>query len=513
MCTPKRCLPLSFYDFHLLRHRSSASKRKHGNRRPVVTNPININQVSEDELLLLPGINRALAKNIIDYREKHNGFKDIDELVHVDGITSHLLGEISIDLITSSSVDTSSHNRKELIDLNFASYDELCSVAGLTSSRVKRIIQHRERRGFFRSIEDLLKIKGINRGVLETIHPFLMIDHEQIRTSISNPSLNNLHSIINRNDANAKDALSIVSLLLETLPTEFQTKLVTSLSTRPTCVIHKNNNKQNSFRFASWNLQELTNEKIQNPGVREVICRAILENNFSLIAIQEIGSKQSLNAIAQELNSPTIPLVKNWPNRPRGNWKSIVSDVSSEGSAYLGFLYNELAGIEIRRSSTLPFTAYFNQLPFIAIFRLFNKYDLVFVNIHLKAKGSDESGCKKDEARSLSVLAQAMKNTIEQKRVIIVGHFDNVPTASEFEALVKCNYSYVIQQNTDISLQTPQGSICLDNIWLSEEANVFDTGHSGVIRNNLTSVWIPAGWTWGGLVSDHCPIWMDLNLS
>ncbi|CAF4414724.1 unnamed protein product, partial [Rotaria magnacalcarata] len=81
---------------------------------------------------------------------------------------------------------TSSHNRKELIDLNFASYDELCSVAGLTSSRVKRIIQHRERRGFFRSIEDLLKIKGINRGVLETIHPFLMIDHEQIRTSISN---------------------------------------------------------------------------------------------------------------------------------------------------------------------------------------------------------------------------------------------------------------------------------------------------------------------------------------
>ncbi|CAF3737635.1 unnamed protein product [Rotaria socialis] len=514
MCTPKRCLPLSFNGFHPLCHRSSGSKRKHGNRRSVATNPININQVSEDELLLLPGINRSLAKNIIAYREKHNSFKDIDELLHVDGITSHLFDEISIDLIANSSANSSLHNGNELIDLNFASYDELCSVAGLTSTLVKRIIQHRERKGFFRSIEDLLKIKGINRGVLEAIHPFLMIDHEQIRTSISNPSLNNLRSIINRNDVNTKNALSIVSLLLETLPTEFQTKLVTSLSTRPTRIIHNSNSEQNSFRFASWNLQELTNEKVQNPGVREVICRVILENNFSLIGIQEIGSKQSLNAIAQELNSPTIPLVKNWPNRPRGNWKSIVSDDSSEGSEYLGFLYNELAGIEIKRSSTLPFTAYFNQLPMIAIFRLFNKYELVFVNIHLKTKGLYENGCeKKDEARSLSVLAQAMKNTIEQKHVIIFGHFDNVPTASEFEALAKCNYSYFIQQNTDISLQTPQGSSCLDNIWLSEEAKAFHTGSSGVIRNNLTSVWIPAGWTWGGLVSGHCPIWMDLNLS
>jgi exonuclease III len=38
-------------------------------------------------------------------------------------------------------------------------------------------------------------------------------------------------------------------------------------------------------------------------------------------------------------------------------------------------------------------------------------------------------------------------------------------------------------------------------------------GNSGVIRDNLTSLWIPAGWTWGGLVSDHCPIWIEFDLS
>ncbi|CAF4140440.1 unnamed protein product, partial [Rotaria sp. Silwood1] len=84
------------------------------------------------------------------------------------------------------------------------------------------------------------------------------------------------------------------------------------------------------------------------------------------------------------------------------------------------------------------------------------------VNIHLTTKKSngDKSEEKKDEAKSLSVLAQAMKNKIEQKHVIIFGDFNSVPTASEFEALVKCNYSYVIQQNTNISLKEPQGSIC-----------------------------------------------------
>ena len=36
---------------------------------------------------------------------------------------------------------------------------------------------------------------------------------------------------------------------------------------------------------------------------------------------------------------------------------------------------------------------------------------------------------------------------------------------------------------------------------------------SGVIRDNLSSMWIPAGWSWGGLVSDHCPIWLEFDLT
>ena len=30
-----------------------------------------------------------------------------------------------------------------------------------------------------------------------------------------------------------------------------------------------------------------------------------------------------------------------------------------------------------------------------------------------------------------------------------------------------------------------------------------------MIRQGLTSPWIPDGWSWGGVVSDHCPIWVE----
>ena len=35
-------------------------------------------------------------------------------------------------------------------------------------------------------------------------------------------------------------------------------------------------------------------------------------------------------------------------------------------------------------------------------------------------------------------------------------------------------------------------------------------GNCGVIRERLTSPLIPKGWSWGGVVSDHCPVWTEI---
>ena len=48
---------------------------------------VNLNTASVEQLQTLPGIGPALARRIVTFREKNHGFKRIEELLAVPGIS------------------------------------------------------------------------------------------------------------------------------------------------------------------------------------------------------------------------------------------------------------------------------------------------------------------------------------------------------------------------------------------------------------------------------------------
>lgn len=60
--------------------------------------------------------------------------------------------------------------------LNAASEEDLRKLPGVGPSRAKAILALRERRGKFRSISELLRVKGIGRKTLARLAPKLVLD-------------------------------------------------------------------------------------------------------------------------------------------------------------------------------------------------------------------------------------------------------------------------------------------------------------------------------------------------
>lgn len=56
---------------------------------------ININTANEVQLQQLPGIGPSLAANIVEYREQHGWFQEVDELLQVSGIGPSKLDQIA----------------------------------------------------------------------------------------------------------------------------------------------------------------------------------------------------------------------------------------------------------------------------------------------------------------------------------------------------------------------------------------------------------------------------------
>ncbi len=62
-----------------------------------------------------------------------------------------------------------------IVNINYASKEELMKLKGIGPVLVERIIQYRKMHGYFRSVDELIKIKGIGPKTLEKLRPYVTV--------------------------------------------------------------------------------------------------------------------------------------------------------------------------------------------------------------------------------------------------------------------------------------------------------------------------------------------------
>ncbi|KAB7498344.1 hypothetical protein Anas_03231, partial [Armadillidium nasatum] len=259
-----------------------------------------------------------------------------------------------------------------------------------------------------------------------------------------------------------------------------------------------------------------------------------------------------------ELNCGSLRRIKEW-NGPKGDWRWQIGEdpiwKDHARSEYAAFIYNSCHGVQLINSNLLHSNNNYSKNsgiiiknPFLGYFKV-RGLDLVVVNLHIKLRRKRNNKIREEVNDSNEVLTngnadvitknidvplmvrqqESIKKTFEmssiepligslkeklnsEKYVVLLGSFGLPPDDEAFDILRANSHSPVIspETTTNISYDSPDGDSCLDNIWLSSHCLKLYTGSSGVVREGLSHMAIPRGWGWGGMVSDHCPIYCDL---
>ncbi|CAG9854229.1 unnamed protein product [Phyllotreta striolata] len=485
---------------------------------------LNINIASEEELMTLDGVNREIARSIVEHRKAIGRFRKVEDLAVVRGIGADKLQKLRPEICVSSrrsqsytssraqSYDSlrSSESRltlksNKLVNINKASVFELQTVNGITQEVAAAILHYRTKKGKFKQIDDLIKVKCIDCVRLATISRYLTTDEEEESSDIDDNRPNILTNgytmpaqTLRTNGAHQK--LPIRNGLSNSNAIDIF-ELLSTYSPRPIIreIFNYSRNDQPAIRIASWNLHEFSYEKAGNLGVKEIVCRTILENGFSIIAIQDVLNVTALRIICDELNNPKLQRVKEWSKNNHYNWNFCMLDVHN---SKLGFIYDSDGGtaVDLLSLSEGPTDTKKECEALVASFRVGNS-NLQLVNLSL------------NNSTNVDVLSQKFKELTSESDLLMV-----FIDYTKVDVLIDDHFNIgdlkpIFSQNARTNFINPPllGSNChTTNILHNSKAQKQLTGFNGIVKQGLIHLAIPNGWSWGGPASPYCPIYTEL---
>ncbi|XP_068620969.1 endonuclease/exonuclease/phosphatase family domain-containing protein 1-like [Battus philenor] len=508
---------------------------------------MNVNTATEEQLMTLPGVNRQLAREIVRHRQMIGRFKRVDDLALVSGIGAEKLELLRPEICTNikrqlSRASSCTHSldsvrlpsENKLCSINSSSVFQLQCVPGLNQEIAANIVDYRNKKGPFKSLDDLIKVRGMDIVRLSTVKHHLSLEPRKCesvqllsnghtypwRDDLPNePTLNGVKEVLRTPH---RKSLSMPTKLPITLPNGFATApvndildLLAAYSHRPVVeeLFTYERNGIRCCRLASWNLHQLSIDKITNPGVREVVCRTILENKLSIIAIQDILDPAAMKIICDELNCPALRRVREWRCNSH-KWDYCCYE-STDGPT-LGFIYEsshkgvtvEDVGVDqLHLLSEAPdarrlgeeLTALRSDKCLVSpqVFLICGRLVTV-VNVQCREWLHEDLAVR---LNGVAELALACKLPL-----ILVGEFqrlDNVQLLKSCESLLDES----IVTTVDASVAGQSAILCAGSV-----SNSSLNGHCGAIKSGLSHLAIPRGWSWGGPASPYCPIWVEMNV-
>ncbi|MBI3815731.1 MAG: helix-hairpin-helix domain-containing protein [Nitrospinae bacterium] len=136
----------------------------------VLQGVLNIDTASESDFMMLPGIGKITAHRIIKFRDDNEGFKNLQELTRVEGVSQKMFISFKDHLTLTGKSDL-----KLLIDINSASKEALLTLPRVSKEKAEAIINYRKKHEGFTRIEDLLLIKEIDKKEYDQIKEFVII--------------------------------------------------------------------------------------------------------------------------------------------------------------------------------------------------------------------------------------------------------------------------------------------------------------------------------------------------
>ncbi|KAF7686459.1 endonuclease/exonuclease/phosphatase family domain-containing protein 1 [Silurus meridionalis] len=439
---------------------------------------------------------------------------------------------------TCSFAHVSAHSNSERLNVNAAGEEELMTLPGVTRTVARSIVEHRARIGGFRKVEDVALVSGIGAAKLQLIKPEICVSSRKGGNNNNHHHHHDQHGDAHKENTEQEHRASFAQpwtpcALLNTTTPSTELHLppggpAIMQSERPEVQPPPGaRHGKPVVRVATWDLQRCSSDKAHNPGVKEVVCRTLLERDIKLLAVQDLADQQALEKFCTELNQPTLSSVCNWKG-PRGVWKCATSEKptgeSCIGSEYSGFLWDSSAGVQLKEATVLESAAANGNgndaqpRAYLGHFYI-GSSQLTVVNVHLKPpstpKQQNGRSHKSDELKAHRLSPGVQETLRGVKNVLVVGGFGLPPDNIQFEPLKKEKLSALVPSsvNTNISTKAPLGSSCMDNIWASRTIKKLYTGQYSVVREGLTNPWIPDNWSWGGVASEHCPIVAEFYLT